>query len=100
MTLLTIPDQNSLSDLTLKFSFYTVPYKQWNEFVQFLVTFPGLSSLQRVRFSIQTNGVHVEEARFGVAVLRGRGWEATVSLNEGNGTDGKRPFPFYLYSRF
>jgi hypothetical protein len=56
--------------------------------------------MRRVRFGIQTNEAQVEEANFGLAVLRERGWEATVSVNEGGGAGVKRAFPFYLYSRF
>ena len=99
-TLLTLPDQNFLRDLTLKFSFYTLPRKRWNEFTQFLITCPGLSSLRSVHFGLRTNEAQVEEGTFGLAGLRGRGWEASVSINEGETSGVKQPFPFYLYSRF
>ncbi|KAJ3500032.1 hypothetical protein NMY22_g19398 [Coprinellus aureogranulatus] len=98
-TLSTLPETSSLRSITLKFCFYALPRSQLISFTEFLSECPGLRSVQRVHFDVTTNQANVQEVDFKLGILREKGWEATVAVNEGEDLAAKRRF-FYLYSRY
>ncbi|KAF6744898.1 hypothetical protein DFP72DRAFT_1077961 [Ephemerocybe angulata] len=96
------PNQSSLRTVTLKFCFYTIHRKQWSDFIVFLAE--TLDPKVRLHLNVTTNlrakTKEEEDSIFAMSVLAGRGVEAKLSVNDGTEDGIKRPFPFYLYSRF
>ncbi|KAF5335130.1 hypothetical protein D9611_010889 [Ephemerocybe angulata] len=96
------PNQSSLRTVTLKFCFYTIHRKQWSDFIAFLAE--TLDPKVRLHLDVTTNlrakTKEEEDSMFAMSVLAGRGVEAKLSVNDGTEDGIKRPFPFYLYSRF